>query len=159
MIQLPGLRTMLLGMMAGLVLLIPSDAVAQETCSGNGNYRVRLNPAVIDYGIVSSVDLDAGQIVMGRMRVRIRPRRNDDADWALCLRANAAAFGPSGKLIDDLEWQVAGSPIWQPVSTGGQLISQGTGTQRVDVFFRMLVAWEDGPGDYSAPIAFIAASQ
>jgi len=155
----PILRTIVMRTIAGIALLIPASADAQSTCSSGGNYRVRLNPAVIDYGIVSSIDLDAGQIVMGRMRVRVRPRRNDDPDWALCLAASAAVFGASGKAIEDVEWQLAGSTVWQPVSTAGQLVSSGTGTQRVDVFFRMIVGWEDAPGEYSAPLAFIASGQ
>jgi hypothetical protein len=152
------MRVILFGTIACLLVLVAPDLQAQSTCNAGGRYRVQLNPSVIDYGIVSSIDLDAGQILIGRMRVRVRPRRNDEPDWDLCLRANASAFG-GGKLIEDVEWQVAGSPVWQPVSTAEQLVSQGSGTQRVDVLFRILVDWDDVPGDYSASLAFIASSQ
>lgn len=154
------LRPAVLGVVACVAVLAPSTGTAQAVCDGAGRGRlsVRLRPAAIDYGVVSAADLDAGQLLVGSMRVRVQPRGRRSRNWVLCVQADRAVFGPGGKSVDDVEWQVAGSPGWRPVSTGGQLVIQGRGNQRVIVRFRVAVGWEDAPGDYSAPLTFMASA-
>jgi hypothetical protein len=154
------IRPAVLGVVACVGVLTPSSGAAQAVCDsgGSGRLRVGLRPAAIDYGIVSAADLDAGQMLVGSMRVRVQPRGRRSRNWVLCVQADRTVFGPGGKSIDDVEWQVAGSPGWQPVSTGGQIVLQGSGNQRVVVRFRVAVGWEDAPGDYSAPLTFLASA-
>ena len=155
------IRPAVIGVVACVAVLTPSTAAAQAACDSGGNDRLRiqLQPGAIDYGVVSSADLDAGQVLVGSMSVRIQPRNGRVRDWVLCLRADRALFGPGQKSVDDVEWQVAGSPAWQPASTAGQPVLQGSGNERVVVLFRVAVGWEDAPGDYSAPLTFIASVQ
>ncbi len=154
------IRPAVLGVVACVGLLTPSIGAAQAVCdgAGSGRLRVRLRPAAIDYGVVSTADLDSGQVLLGSMRVRVRPRGRRSRNWVLCVQADRTVFGPGGKSIADVEWQVAGSPGWQPASTGGQVVIQGRGNQRVVVRFRVAVGWEDAPGDYSAPLTFKASA-
>ena len=153
------LHTMARPILAWVALMVPATAATQTTCDGGGNYRIRLTPSAIDYGVVSSADLDAGQIVMGSMRIRIRPRGGANGSWNLCLQADSGQFGPGGKPVGDVEWQLAGSPGWQPALTGGQLVVQGNGNQTVDVLFRILLDWNELPGIYVAPVTFLVARQ
>lgn len=145
--------------LACIALIVPATAEAQTTCDGGGSFLIPLTPSAIDYGVVSPADLDAGQIVLGSMRIRIRPRGGAKSSWNLCLQADAGQFGPGGKPIGDVEWQLPGSPGWQPALTGGQLVVQGTGNQTVDVLFRALLDWNDMPGDYAASVTFLVAHQ
>ena len=155
------MRPVVMGVVACMGLLAPPSATAQAVCgsSVDDRLRIRLQPSVLDYGVVSSADLDLGQILLGRMRVRVWPRGRSSRGWILCLQADASVFGPGGKSVSDVEWQIAGSPGWQPLSTGGQQVIRGTGNQRIDVMFRVAVRWEDSPGDYSAPLTFLASGQ
>lgn len=138
-------------------LMAPSMAAAQA--GGRGDYHVRLNPAAIDYGIVSSGDLDTGQILMGTIAVRIQPRGRSNWLWNLSVQADAGQFGPGNKPSGHVQWQLAGSTVWQSASTGSQLVAQGNGNQSVNVSFRIIVDWDDAPGDYSAPLTFLATRQ
>ncbi len=147
------------GLVSCVALLAPPEAGAQVGCDGGGKYNVRLTPSAIEYGIVSPGDLDASQIFMGTMTVRVTPRGVTNKPWILCLRADEAHFGPAGKSVGDVEWQLAGSSGWQPASTGGQLVTRGHGNQRVDVLFRIVLDWDDVPGNYTAPLTFLAALQ
>ena len=78
-------------------------------------------------------------------------------DWRLCIRGEQAQFGPDGKPVQDVEWQLPGSSAWETVSTGEQLVASGTGFATVDVNFRVRVDYGDAPGDYDALLAFVAA--
>lgn len=135
----------------------PRAAVAQGVCGGQGDYNLRATPADLDYGTVSQLDLDVGQIDAGTMTVSITPRGKPNFDWRLCLRGGAIGFGV--KPIEDVEWQVAGEAAWHPVSSAEQLIAMGTGRTDLDVRFRVAVSHEDAPQAYEALLTFAVARQ
>jgi hypothetical protein len=132
-------------------------AVAQGVCGGQGNYNLRATPTALDYGAVSQLDLDAGQIDAGAMTVTIVPRGKPNFDWRLCLRGGAIGFGV--KPIEDVEWQVAGEGAWHPVSSAEQLVATGQGRADLDVRFRVALSHEDAPHFYEALLTFAVARQ
>ncbi len=142
---------------AGLLSQGTGTAVAQGACGSQGNYNLRATPAVLDYGAVSQLDLDAGQIDAGTMTVSITPRGKPNFDWRLCLRGGATGFGM--KPIEDVEWQVAGEAAWHPVSSAEQFVALGTGRTDLDVRFRVAVSHEDAPHAYEALLTFAVARQ
>lgn len=133
------------------------SAVAQGVCGGQGNYNLRAIPSALDYGTVSQLDLDVGQIDAGTMTVSIVPRGNLNFDWRLCLRGGAIGLGV--KPIEDVEWQVAGEAAWHPVSSAEQLVAMGTGRADLDVRFRVAVSHEDAPNTYEALLTFAVTRQ
>lgn len=142
---------------AALVVRGTGTAVAQGACGGQGNYNLRATPAALDFGAVTQVDLDVGQIDAGTMTLSITPRGKPNFDWRLCLRGGAIGFGV--KPIEDVEWQVAGEAAWHPVSSAEQLVAMGTGRADLDVRFRVAVSHEDAPQAYEALLTFAVARQ
>lgn len=144
-------------LMVALLAQGTRNAVAQGVCGGQGNYKLRATPAALDYGTVSQLDLDVGQIDAGTMTVSITPRGKPNFDWRLCLRGGAVGLGV--KPIEDVEWQVAGEATWHPVSSAEQLVALGTGRTDLDVRFRVAVSHEDAPQAYEALLTFAVARQ
>lgn len=144
-------------LIAGFGLLFAARPIAAQVgCGSPGQYHVRSAPSSLNYGPVTITDLDAGRIFAGTVTVSIIPRGRANFDWSLCLRGESPAFGPGGKPIGEVEWQLDGG-AWQPMSAAEQLVASGTGRTDLDVMFRVAVDYDDAPGDYEALMTFAVA--
>ncbi|MGI9037324.1 MAG: hypothetical protein ACR2GQ_00540 [Gemmatimonadota bacterium] len=150
-------QTMFVALVLGCAACILPNGAASQTCSGSGLFNMDANPPTLSYGSVSIADLENGQILMGSVNVEILPLSLLNNAWELCIRGEQPQFGPGGKPIEDVEWQLAGAGGWQMASTGEQLVTTGNGLTTVEVLFRIEVGYGDPPGSYEALLAFIAA--
>ncbi len=153
-------RRIPLGKLLPLVLMIlaaPSTAEAQD-CTGNGRYRVRIRPGFINFPPPTIADYNAGWVVAPAAQIRVRPRRQADRGWELCLSADTPTMGGYGKPVSDIEFRQDGTGTWIPLTTSDQLLATGNRNRNVDLQFRLALDWSrDVPGRYEADFTAKAA--
>lgn len=143
-------RTTLLLMMAVLVAAAPRQACAQ------GNVTTTITPLAVVFPTPGVAEFTAGYVDADPVSVEIfsRPQR---LPWEVQIRSEAPDLGGYGKPATDILWRPDGGTTWQPLTTGDQVVTTGSGDGTVLVHFRMRLDWAyDQPGDYAVSFTITA---
>jgi hypothetical protein len=140
-----------------MLLAVVSTAEAQD-CTGNGDYRVRLQPGLIRFPSPTVSDYQAGWLLAPPAQVRVQPQKKEDRGWELCLSADGSTMGGYGKPVSDIEFQQDGTGAWIPLTTTDQLVATGDKNRNVTLQFRLALDWAaDVPGQYETDFTATAA--
>jgi len=139
--------------------ILPVRAAGQACTSGDGRYKVKVQPRVVAFPLPSLADFEVGWVLADPMTVRVIPRGKAFRGWELCIRSDDPDMGGYGKPISDLEWRIGGTGAWQPLTSGNQLVAAGYSNETVSVELRARLDWErDVPDTYSAAVTFVSAT-
>lgn len=135
-----------------LVIVCAAPCAADLTVTGD--------MAVIDFGVVTTADLDTGFVERTASdltyALRIDVADTGLTNWTLYTNANAANFSAlSGtKPCSDLQWRLNGGGTYTPYTTMDAAVASGTGGSALELDFRLLTDWADRPDSYSINVVF-----
>lgn len=140
-----------------MLLAVVATAKAQD-CTGTGRYRVRIQPGLITFPTPTIADYDSGWLMAPVAEIQVRPRRQADRGWELCLSANSPTMGGYGKPVFDVQFRQDGTGTWIPLTTSDQLLALGNRNRNVQLQFRLALDWtQDVPGHYETDFTAKAA--
>ena len=83
---------------------------------------------------------------------------NYKAKWRLSIAATDPFFSPNTyeKLSSDLLWKLSNEPEsnYRAITESADIILSGYGSREIELNFKLLVGWDDYPGNYSLELDF-----
>ena len=155
------------GALAAMLVVAPSAAAAQATCTGNpcsvqltasatvnDVLRLTLSGATTSLGTPAEADYDAGYKDVAGPTASVKSNR----PWHVDIAGAAASFTYAGSLANpnkpatDLLWGTSAGTYSNNMGSSAVLMNGATGTGSASqaVYFRTLWSWTSGvPGTYS----------
>ncbi len=136
----------------GAVMGVVTGLGVEQRCSAGfeapGLIRLEVDPISLDFGMLTLDDYERGfKNYPDPQIVQVRSNRK----WSLTIVADMAYWDYAGdesnpnKPCSDLEWGLPLSPMTGLTTTPATVAQGGPGKYSYQVFFRVLVGWDDTP--------------
>lgn len=137
-------RTLVLAT-ALLAVMLPGRAWGQS---------IALSTAALGFPPARVAELDAGAVTHPGFSVAVDVE-SSTTSWTLSVRSDEPSLRAGGKALADLEWRIAGSSTWTPMSSTDRTVATGMGDTTIRVEWRARLGWgSDPPGDFGANVTF-----